>query len=190
MTQNKKALTAGELFDKVNSILKEKGVLPDILDYGLSDGPDSPRILTSDWHCYGVVDFGGSEGIYLDLWIIGLPEENTGGKKRVNLGTYKTLRDDIDAYKAMGALNAEFIFALKEYYIQHYKEYARKGFDIGFYDGDKLCCGLVAEHIETREEAEKYTKELFSNKNYSNFNKAVIQSNMTGEEMTVYNTSE
>ena len=62
--------TNKELFDAVNEILKEKSLLPDILDYGLS----SHTKESVDSYAFSPafkLDYGDSEGIYLDVAIVG-----------------------------------------------------------------------------------------------------------------------
>ena len=105
----KRPMTTEGLFDTICKILKEKGKLPDILDYGLAT--HSPVSITN--YEYGLknkLDYGGNEGIYLDLWI----EYTAEGKKCANgLGTFKTLRTDDEAIHIMAALLADFI--IEEY---------------------------------------------------------------------------
>ena len=65
----KKPMTTEDLFNKINGILKEKGKLPDILDYGLATSNPVP-IRTYEFELKNNLDYGGYEGIYLDLWIV------------------------------------------------------------------------------------------------------------------------
>ena len=86
----KKPMTTEELFHKILNILKDKGKLPDILDYSLADGNSVP-IRTYEFNLRSNLDYGGSEGIYLDLWI---EYFNKGEKCQHGLGTFKTLYED------------------------------------------------------------------------------------------------
>ena len=101
----KRPMTTEELFNMVSGILKEKGKLPDILDYGLAT--HSPvAIKNYEYGLKNKLDYGGNEGIYLDMWI----EYTAEGKKCASgLGTFKTLRTDDEAMHIMAALLADFI---------------------------------------------------------------------------------
>jgi hypothetical protein len=49
-----------------------------------------------------IVNFGGSEGIYVDCSLRGKFDES--GRKSLHIGTLKTLSTDLDACKTMGEL--------------------------------------------------------------------------------------
>ena len=98
-------MDTAEFFEKVCRILEEKGRMPEILDYHLPTfSPDlipGPELILR-----GNLDYGASEGIYLDMEMDYL----TGGKKqKSDLGTFKTLQDDPEAMRIMGYLLADFI---------------------------------------------------------------------------------
>ena len=91
----KKPMTTEEYFNKVCEILKEKDMMPDILDYGLATHDPIP-MKTYEFNIRNNLDYGGSEGIYLDIWI----EYYEDKEKRISgVGTFKTLRDDKEAIK-------------------------------------------------------------------------------------------
>lgn len=73
----KKPMTTEELFEKIQGVLKEKGKLPDILDYGLATHRPVP-ITNYEFDLKSNLNYGGNEGIYLDLWI----EYSVGGQKQ------------------------------------------------------------------------------------------------------------
>ena len=91
--KEKRPMATGELFDKIFGILKEKGKLPNILDYGLAAYRIVP-ITNYEFDLKSNLDYGANEGIYLDLWI----EYYVKREKTVNgIGTFKTLREDNEA---------------------------------------------------------------------------------------------
>ncbi len=59
-------MTTEELFNKICGILKEKGKMLDILDYGLPTSNPVP-ITMYQFDLRNKLAYGGSEGIYLDL---------------------------------------------------------------------------------------------------------------------------
>ena len=99
------AMTAGELFSRICGRLKTKGRMPDILDYGLA-ARDTLPVTTAEFGLKSSLDYGGNEGIYLDLWVE-LPTD--GGKETGRLGTFKTLDEGEEAMHTMAALLADFI---------------------------------------------------------------------------------
>ena len=100
-----KPMTTAELFEKICGILKEKGLYPGILDYALAASTPKP-ITTYEYSFRNNLDYGGSEGIYLDLWI---EYFNKGKKCQYGLGTFKTLYEDEKAMHRMAGLLADFV---------------------------------------------------------------------------------
>lgn len=104
-------MTTTEFFDTISDILKEKDKISGILDYGL--GTHNPILLkTCEFNLKSNLDYGGSEGIYLDLWI----EYFEGNERSIHdLGTFKTLEDDDEAMHIMAYLLADFILEATDY---------------------------------------------------------------------------
>lgn len=176
-----------QLFNMVNEKLMEDGLLPDILDYSLSSRYSFP-VKNVEWDCVGRVNFGGSEGIYLDLYL----EGNTGSEEvidgddvkesRILIGTYKTLLTDRDAYRAMCILQAEFVYTLKDFVRDHWDDFNRTGHSIHFYrDGEKR----MAYYATTMERAKSLASVGFAQYGYDY---AIIIDNETGEEERIENT--
>lgn len=119
-------MTTAELFQTVCGILDEKGMIPDILDYELP-GHEPAEIKTCDYRIKNSLQYGGSEGIYLDLWI----EYYEGGQKRCrSLGSFKTLEDDRKAMHVMANLLADFILEEHDYVKSHYDDFVWTGADV------------------------------------------------------------
>ena len=119
-------MTTEELFQTICSILKEKGMLPDILDYELSEY-EPAEIKTCDYILKNSLRYGGSEGIYLKLWI-----EYFEGSQKIcrSLGTFNTLEDDREAMHAMADLLADFILEEHKYVKSHYDDFIWDGADV------------------------------------------------------------
>lgn len=127
----KRLLTTGELFNKIQGILKEKDKLPDILDYGLATQKPVP-IMDYEFDLKNNLDYGGNEGIYLGLWI----EYYEGRQKQQKeLGTFKTLSTDNEAMHIMAALLADFIIEECAYVNENIDDFTWKGVDVHPIDG-------------------------------------------------------
>lgn len=59
-SMRKRPMTTRELFDAICKILKEKGKLPDILDYGLATHNPVP-ITNYEYGLKNKLDYGGNE---------------------------------------------------------------------------------------------------------------------------------
>ena len=185
----KRPMTTEELFDRIKGILKEKGKLPDILDYGLAT--HSPVAITN--YEYGLknkLDYGGSEGIYLDLWM----EYSADGKRCTrDLGTFKTLRTDDEAMHIMAALLADFIIEEYAYVNANLDDFTwgarhpgdvgsaptgveRRGADVHVIEesGEKSKCGYSCR---TMEAALKRKDELLMR-----YKKVIVRNNATRKE--------
>lgn len=165
-------MTTEELFDRIKGILKEKGKLPDILDYGLAT--HSPVAITN--YEYGLknkLDYGGSEGIYLDLWM----EYIADGKRCTrDLGTFKTLRTDDEAMHIMAALLADFIIEEYAYVNANLDDFTWEGADVHVIEesGEKSKCGYSCG---TMEAALKKKDELLMR-----YKKVIVRNNATRKE--------
>lgn len=123
-------MTTADLFNKICDILKEKETFPDILDYALPERDQIP-ITTYEFGLGNHLDYGGSEGIYLNLWIT-LYSGNEPQYK--NLGTFKTLRDDAESMRIMGKLLADFIIETRAYVNANLDGFTWEGADIRIFD--------------------------------------------------------
>lgn len=79
------------------------------------DTYDSPKEITcDDFDVVTEVQFGGSEGIYLDCYAEGRIQPECE-KKRWHLGTYKTLETSRSAMQTLGALGGALTYFASEY---------------------------------------------------------------------------
>ncbi len=168
----KRPMTAEELFNRINGILKEKGKLPDILDYGLATHSPVP-ITNYEYSLQNKLDYGGNEGIYLDLWM----EYTADGKSCVSgLGTFKTLRTDDKAMHIMAALLADFIIEEYAYVNANLDDFTWEGVDVHVIEesGEKSKWGYSCG---TMEAALKRKDELLMK-----YNKVIVRNNATRKE--------
>lgn len=104
----KKPYTTETLFNAIVKLMKKEGTLLDILDYHLpTSRPED--IKNYQFDIVGDLAYGSNEGIYLSMFIRGYHTKERE-YKRVHIGTFKTLRDDRNALKYMGAMMADFIY--------------------------------------------------------------------------------
>ena len=150
----KKPMTTKDLFNKISGILKEKDKLPDILDYGLATSNPVP-VSTYQFELKNNLDYGGSEGIYLDLWI----EYFLNGERRADrLGTFKTLSTSNEAMHIMADLLADFIIEGYVYVNENLDDFTWEGADACPLDedGKKIgwgySCSSMEEALEKKEE--------------------------------------
>lgn len=130
-----KPMTTDDLFNNICDSLKEKGKWPEILDYALGENERyAVELKTSDIELKNNLDYGGSEGIYLDLWLDIYDEENSTSNK-VKFGTFKTLEDGDKAMHIMATLLADFILEEKRYVREHRADFNWKG--MCFYPADE-----------------------------------------------------
>lgn len=168
----KRPMTTEELFDIICEILKEKGKLPDILDYGLATHNPVP-ITNYEYGLRSKLDYGGNEGIYLDLWI----EYTVDGKGCPSgLGTFKTLRTDDEAMHIMAALLADFIIEEYAYVNANLDDFTWEGVNVHVIEesGEKSKWGYSCG---TMEAALKRKDELLMK-----YNKVIVRNNATRKE--------
>ena len=165
-------MTTEELFEKINSILKEKSKIPDILDYSLATSNPIP-IRTYEFDLRNSLNYGGNEGIYLDLWIEYL-EGNE--KRRAAIGTYKTLYEDDNAMHIMASLLANFIIEEYSYVNKNMDDFTWEGADVYALNenGEKMNWGYTCT---TMESALKKKDELLKH-----HEKVVVRDNATRKE--------
>lgn len=171
--------TNAELFDLTNKALMEKGLLPTILDYGLAE---SKKVVidTYEWDVIGIPNFGGSEGIYLDLYADGVVtrQEEAPKRKRVPLGAYKTLGRSKADFLEMCRLLTEFVFSLTDFINTNMDRFTWIGYDIRFYDERSKTLYGYSE-VKTMEKCREYFDK--AREQNPKITHAIVINNTTGE---------
>lgn len=124
-------MTTEELFGKINSILEEKGRMPDILDYSHVTCKPVP-IWTYEFDLKSSLYYGANEGIYLELWI---EYFEGGGEGSAGLGAFKTLREDDEAMHTMASLLADFIIEEYAYVNANPDDFTWEGANVRVFNG-------------------------------------------------------
>lgn len=175
-----KPMTTEELFNKICNILKEKGRLPDILEYNLATKNPVP-ITTYEYELCSKLAYGGNEGIYLDIWIA----YSSGREKtKQKLGVFKTLHESSDAMRTMAGLLADFIIEESAYVNANLDDFTWEGVDIHVFDKDGKQCSL-GYTCSTMEDALNKKDKLLEK-----FSKAVVRDNATRKEKVFLQASE
>ena len=127
--------TTRDLFNAVLQLVKDNGhyekagaimdyVLPEISEY---DARSDIELSAYEFDFYATAQFGGSEGIYIDCWLRGKYTEteikfinySRGGvletETKRSVGTFKTLRTDLEAMQIMGELCGSLTYYASEY---------------------------------------------------------------------------
>lgn len=118
--------TIDEYFTELSSVLKEKGSL-DTLDYFLGSR-ETHALTTYEFQILSRLEYGGSEGIYLNLMI-------KIGDFIYPFGTCKTLYDNNEAMLRMGQLYAEFVLASSEFVSKNEEDFIYEGYSLKGYKG-------------------------------------------------------
>ena len=122
----KKPYNGKAFFELIKNMLVEKQQLPVILDYGIgSMNAERIELRSSEFDIRMDIDFGGSEGIYVSIYIDGCIGEAEG---RYNIGTFKTLHESEEAFRTMALLGANFILAAREYVRKNMLDFEWTGF--------------------------------------------------------------
>lgn len=101
-------ITRGEAFEQLKAHLESKGLLPDEYFLPGMDGKLEDELPDYDIaEC--VPNFGGSEGIYLDITLIYVEK---GKVHRDRFATGKTLEESADAFFRMSQIGAECLLML------------------------------------------------------------------------------
>lgn len=101
------------IFQTIDECLRKQEILNDvyeILDYGKASFRVTELEPEKDYELHCQVNIGGSEGIYMDVYLMGPSCE------RISIATYKTLEDDLEASVRMGKLAGAFEFLYNLYY--------------------------------------------------------------------------
>lgn len=121
--------TAGDLFSTVVRMARQAGDLEQadkILDYILprkdeADTVEGIKLTAYEFDFVPIINFGGSEGIYVDCYLKGKFDES--GRYSLHIGTLKTLETSLSACKIMGELCGTLMYYERRYVNQHLHRY-------------------------------------------------------------------
>ncbi len=177
--------TNTEIFKLIMNQLQSENRAPDILEYALAEsGP--VEIRNYEFDILGAVNYGSSEGIYVDLFLRGNIGYGWNGKEHTRLGTIKTLRTDDDAFRQMAVLMADFQIAATRFVNAHLDDFTWLGFDIDYFRTGEAerSYGVTMKGVKSFDEAVEEAKRTL--KRFPYYVKAVITHNADEKTKTVY----
>jgi len=142
------------------NIIEEKGLKPDIIDYALASTTET-EITSSCISVKNNLDWGGNEGIYLDL-SLQIFDDWSEKIEIVSLGTIKTLYEDAEAMSIMGTLLGNLIWEVSEYVKQNSDDFTWTGVNVTPVNADGKenmtisCRNMEIAEREAKKLLEKY----------------------------------
>lgn len=132
--------------DAINAIvdsLKKDGRWPVILDYIIPCSEDY-AFKSGDICASYDISYGGSEGIYTELYLIDFSGDE---EIKIKIATAKTLEDDAGAYRTMAMLGANLVLAFNEWVRKNRDLFIREGYGLMFYTktGDRKYIRFLKE---------------------------------------------
>lgn len=116
--------TPGSLFENVLQLIQENGHFAEaeeIIDYTLSCR-DSRQLTNYAFDFEAIVLPGSNEGIYISCFLSGKFDDS--GDSRCYAGTIKTLCEQVDAYRIMGALAGYLAYYSRKYVNDNIRRFA------------------------------------------------------------------
>lgn len=118
----KKKWTNIKLFEQIVEKLREDGRLPDILEYSRPDFEEK-EIGSCEFDCFGRLAFGVVEGIHVRVYLM---SDFMKTPVIIELGRFKTLRDDKESWDTMAQLMADFQWECTAFVEEHCDEFAEE----------------------------------------------------------------
>ena len=118
----KKRWTNRKLFNQIVENLREDGKLPDILEYSRPDFEEK-EIGSYEFDCFGKLAFGMVEGIHVRVYLM---SDFMKPPEIIELGRFKTLRDDKESWDIMAQLMADFQWECTAFIEEHCDEFAEE----------------------------------------------------------------
>lgn len=125
-----KRLTNKELMLNIFNLVRKNGhydKAEKIIDYFLPESMTVREITNCEFDFCADVNYGKSEGIYVDCYIKGnFDENNQGNNEILDCGTFKTLSGNINTMKIMGELCGSLVFYGRKYVNQNLDSFMPK----------------------------------------------------------------
>ena len=134
------------IFNSVIEQIRENGDFPENIDFVMAAGGDT-EIQTTEFEIRSNLDYGASEGIYLDF---AAEMFEDGRMTRIPLGTIKTLDVSKESFERMGTLLGDFMYFEHKYVSKHYDDFDRTGYAVKgiLADGTEGTYSLLSDTYE------------------------------------------
>ena len=111
--------TNQKLFNQIVENLREDDKLPDILEYSR---PNLEEVVINSYEfdCLGRLTFGVFEGIHVRVYLM---SNFMRPAEIIELGSFKTLRDDKESWDIMAQLMADFQWECTQFINYHIEEF-------------------------------------------------------------------
>ena len=177
--------SAETLFELIMQQLKDEGKVPDILDYALATS-ESHEFRDYEFDVLGCVNYGGSEGIYIDLFYKGNIGDGRGYLPG-EIGTIKTLNRDDESFHKMAVLMADFQMKATRFINQHLDDFTWTGYDADFFlEGHEgKAYGYTDKRSKTIDEAVRKAVKYLNSDHPSGYDEVIITENKSGNELHI-----
>lgn len=150
----KEIITSRQMVESVKANLIDVPYF-DSLDYFSANGDID--ILCDDFEIFSKTSYGGSEGIYADIYIHG--DFGHSGINDFCICTFKTLGESENDFRQMNSLAAEFVIQTRKYVRENSELLYRRGYKVNAYTEEgKKCLTLYAHSLtQAHKVLEKYS---------------------------------
>ena len=153
-----KPYTVKEFFEKVKEKICNEGNWPDGIDYALPENKEL-EIRSSEFSVVSQVAYGGSEGIYLDIYLDGSIDEKQEKYSRIRIAVIKTLSESREAMRIMAKLGADWVVDVTAIVNENMEDFTWDGFKVQLYNSEgRKCLGYYCmDKEQARKFYEKYS---------------------------------
>ena len=153
-----KPYTVKEFFEKVKEKICNEGNWSDGIDYALPENKEL-EIRSSEFSVVSQVAYGGSEGIYLDIYLDGSIDEKQEKYSRIRIAVIKTLSESREAMRIMAKLGADWVVDVTAIVNENMEDFTWDGFKVQVYNSEgRKCLGYYCmDKEQARKFYEKYS---------------------------------
>lgn len=130
----KTMMNGSDLFLRLVELIKESGNWPKHIHYAIGNDmkrvPEGGKFYSDEFTVYYKLGYGGSEGIYLDIYVEGYYSSDVDSVCRMDIGTVKTLDTSSEAFYDMAKLGADFVLQSRQFLRDHGDDFTWQGWGV------------------------------------------------------------